>query len=109
MLSLTTNTSASDSLVHMYHVQWQENGSSSTGIAQRARHPDEVKKGNGKWIIDIDYYLAQQVPISTFMTLKNLCCWLYINCMFPSLSLLFLVDNTDSSSGFASLRSNSGY
>lgn len=34
---------------------------SSTGIAQRARHPDELKRDNGKWMIDIDYYLAQQV------------------------------------------------
>ena len=34
---------------------------SSIGIAQRARHPDELKRDNGKWIIDIDYYLAQQV------------------------------------------------
>lgn len=33
----------------------------STGIAQRARHPDELKREDGKWMIDIDYYLAQQV------------------------------------------------
>lgn len=39
----------------------------STGIAQRARHPDELKKEDGKWMIDIDYYLSQQVffpPVS---------------------------------------------
>ncbi|XP_047315516.1 DNA polymerase alpha catalytic subunit [Impatiens glandulifera] len=33
----------------------------SVGIAQRARHPDELKQDNGKWIIDINYYLAQQI------------------------------------------------
>lgn len=38
---------------------------SSTGIAQRARHPDELKKDDGKWMIDIDYYLSQQVSFST--------------------------------------------
>ncbi|PSS30744.1 DNA polymerase alpha catalytic subunit like [Actinidia chinensis var. chinensis] len=33
----------------------------STGIAQRARHPDELKRDSGKWMIDIDYYLSQQI------------------------------------------------
>jgi len=33
----------------------------STGIAHRARHPDELKREDGKWMIDIDYYLSQQV------------------------------------------------
>lgn len=41
-------------------LSFQENFSSSTGIAQRARHPDELKKDGG-WMIDIDYYLSQQV------------------------------------------------
>ncbi|KAI4326084.1 hypothetical protein MLD38_031432 [Melastoma candidum] len=34
---------------------------SSTGIAPRARHPDELKQNDGKWLIDIDYYLSQQI------------------------------------------------
>lgn len=34
---------------------------SSTGIAQRARHPDELKRDDGTWMIDIDYYLSQQI------------------------------------------------
>jgi hypothetical protein len=38
----------------------------STGIAQRARHPDELKREDGKWMIDIDYYLSQQVLFSFF-------------------------------------------
>ncbi|XP_020208890.1 DNA polymerase alpha catalytic subunit [Cajanus cajan] len=39
-----------------------EQGSASgnaAGIAQRARHPDELT--NGTWLIDIDYYLSQQI------------------------------------------------
>ncbi|KAI3914057.1 hypothetical protein MKW98_010869 [Papaver atlanticum] len=34
---------------------------SSAGIADRARHPDEMKRSNRTWMIDIDYYLAQQI------------------------------------------------
>lgn len=46
----------------------QGNGSSSSaGIAQRARHPDELTKDNEKLMIDIDYYLAQQVPAIIYM------------------------------------------
>lgn len=45
--------------------------SGSTSIAQRARHPDELKKEDGKWMIDIEYYLSQQVflflPILSFL------------------------------------------
>ncbi|XP_057544544.1 DNA polymerase alpha catalytic subunit isoform X1 [Amaranthus tricolor] len=33
----------------------------SGGIAQRARHPDELKRDNSQWMIDIDYYLSQQI------------------------------------------------
>ncbi|GAA0168120.1 DNA metabolism protein [Lithospermum erythrorhizon] len=33
----------------------------TAGIAQRARHPDELKRDNENWIIDINYYLAQQI------------------------------------------------
>ncbi|KAI3935397.1 hypothetical protein MKW92_023760 [Papaver armeniacum] len=34
---------------------------SSAGIANRARHPDEVKGDNNTWIVDLEYYLAQQI------------------------------------------------
>ncbi|KAK7307110.1 hypothetical protein VNO77_39879 [Canavalia gladiata] len=34
---------------------------STAGIAQRARHPDELKREQGMWLIDIDYYLSQQI------------------------------------------------
>ncbi|KAG0452355.1 hypothetical protein HPP92_025019 [Vanilla planifolia] len=42
------------------HVQDASSGS-STGIAQRARHPDELKRDNSEWMVDIDYYLSQQI------------------------------------------------
>ncbi|XP_072964180.1 DNA polymerase alpha catalytic subunit [Typha angustifolia] len=38
-----------------------QQGTTSTGIAQRARHPDELKRDSGNWMIDIDYYLSQQI------------------------------------------------
>ncbi|XP_027078338.2 DNA polymerase alpha catalytic subunit [Coffea arabica] len=55
-----TGCSAGDTVPYIICCE-QGISSSGSGIAQRARHPDEVKKGNGKWIIDIDYYLAQQI------------------------------------------------
>ncbi|EHA8591429.1 DNA polymerase alpha catalytic subunit [Cocos nucifera] len=42
------------------HVQGTSSGPSS-GIAQRARHPEELKRDSGNWMIDIDYYLSQQI------------------------------------------------
>lgn len=39
----------------------QGSGLGSTGIAERARHPDELKRDSGNWMIDIDYYLSQQI------------------------------------------------
>ncbi|KAL0863252.1 hypothetical protein Bca101_042370 [Brassica carinata] len=43
------------------HVQGNASSASSAGIAERARHPDEVKAEDSKWLVDIDYYLAQQI------------------------------------------------
>ncbi|GAU26038.1 hypothetical protein TSUD_224990 [Trifolium subterraneum] len=44
-------------------IEVRQGGSSgsATGIAQRARHPDELKQEQGTWLIDIDYYLSQQI------------------------------------------------
>ncbi|KAJ3706357.1 hypothetical protein LUZ61_010062 [Rhynchospora tenuis] len=39
----------------------QEASSGPTGIAQRARHRDELKGNKGNWLIDIDYYLSVQI------------------------------------------------
>ncbi|XP_057449530.1 DNA polymerase alpha catalytic subunit-like [Lotus japonicus] len=46
-----------------YVICYEQGGSSgsATGIAQRARHPDELKQEQGTWLIDIDYYLSQQI------------------------------------------------
>ncbi|KAF7026390.1 hypothetical protein CFC21_038501 [Triticum aestivum] len=33
----------------------------SGGVAQRARHPDELTRDPNKWMIDIEYYLSQQI------------------------------------------------
>ncbi|KAJ1701947.1 hypothetical protein LUZ63_001726 [Rhynchospora breviuscula] len=39
----------------------QEANSGPTGIAQRARHRDELNGNKGNWLIDIDYYLSVQI------------------------------------------------
>ncbi|ESQ31194.1 hypothetical protein EUTSA_v10003515mg [Eutrema salsugineum] len=41
--------------------QGNDSSASSAGIAERARHPDEVKSDDSRWLVDIDYYLAQQI------------------------------------------------
>ncbi|KAG5415966.1 hypothetical protein IGI04_003533, partial [Brassica rapa subsp. trilocularis] len=41
--------------------QGNTGSASSAGIAERARHPDEVKEDDSRWLVDIDYYLAQQI------------------------------------------------
>ncbi|EFH42976.1 hypothetical protein ARALYDRAFT_332862 [Arabidopsis lyrata subsp. lyrata] len=41
--------------------QGNASSASSAGIAERARHPDEVKSDGSRWLVDIDYYLAQQI------------------------------------------------
>ncbi|CAK9177542.1 unnamed protein product [Ilex paraguariensis] len=56
-----TGCSAGDTVPYIISCEQGNGSSSSTGIAQRARHPDELKTDNGKWIIDIEYYLAQQI------------------------------------------------
>ncbi|KAF8085461.1 hypothetical protein N665_0666s0009 [Sinapis alba] len=41
--------------------QGNTSSASSAGIAERARHPDEVKAEDSRLLVDIDYYLAQQI------------------------------------------------
>ncbi|KAG2265183.1 hypothetical protein Bca52824_072262, partial [Brassica carinata] len=41
--------------------QGNTSSASSAGIGERARHPDEVKSEDSRWLVDIDYYLAQQI------------------------------------------------
>ncbi|KAK4488380.1 hypothetical protein RD792_004141 [Penstemon davidsonii] len=56
-----TGCSAGDTIPYIICCEQGNGSSSSVGIAQRARHPDELKGDNENWIIDIDYYLAQQI------------------------------------------------
>ncbi|XP_049382025.1 DNA polymerase alpha catalytic subunit [Solanum stenotomum] len=56
-----TGCSAGDTVPYIICCEQGNGSSTSVGIAQRARHPDELKRDNGNWIVDIDYYLAQQI------------------------------------------------
>ncbi|XP_039120011.1 LOW QUALITY PROTEIN: DNA polymerase alpha catalytic subunit-like [Dioscorea cayenensis subsp. rotundata] len=53
--------SAGDTVPYVICCQQESNSGSSAGIAQRARHPDEFKRDGGNWMIDINYYLSQQI------------------------------------------------
>lgn len=78
----------------------------STGIAQRARHPDELKKEDGKWMIDIDYYLSQQVSLLlSYPVVKKA----RISLLCPSLSLTAQFPHADPSGGITSVCLYSGY
>ncbi|GFP88223.1 DNA polymerase alpha catalytic subunit [Phtheirospermum japonicum] len=55
-----TGISAGDTVPYIICCEQGKGSTTSVGIAQRARHPDELKKDNENWIVDIDYYLAQQ-------------------------------------------------
>ncbi|XP_058109892.1 DNA polymerase alpha catalytic subunit [Magnolia sinica] len=57
----STGCSAGDTVPYIICCQQGTGSGSTPGIAQRARHPDELKKDNGNWMIDIDYYLSQQI------------------------------------------------
>ncbi|XP_077230680.1 DNA-directed DNA polymerase [Tasmannia lanceolata] len=58
----STGCSPGDTIPYVICCQQGIDSVSSTGIAQRARHPDELKKDNNdNWMIDIDYYLSQQI------------------------------------------------
>ncbi|CAN4082922.1 unnamed protein product [Withania somnifera] len=56
-----TGCSAGDTVPYVICCEQGNGSSTSVGIAQRARHPDELKRDNENWIVDIDYYLAQQI------------------------------------------------
>ncbi|KAF5463781.1 hypothetical protein F2P56_013914 [Juglans regia] len=57
----STGCNVGDTIPYIICCEQGTSSSSSTGIAQRARHPDELKREDGKWMIDIDYYLSQQI------------------------------------------------
>ncbi|KAL5228947.1 hypothetical protein ABZP36_017212 [Zizania latifolia] len=53
--------SAGDTVPYIICTQQDLDNTHSVGIAQRARHPEELKRYPNKWMIDIDYYLSQQI------------------------------------------------
>ncbi|KAL4183613.1 hypothetical protein AMTRI_Chr11g99120 [Amborella trichopoda] len=53
--------SAGDTVPYIICCQPGSGSGSSAGIAQRARHPDELKRDNEDWMVDIEYYLSQQI------------------------------------------------
>ncbi|TXG59415.1 hypothetical protein EZV62_013988 [Acer yangbiense] len=57
----TSGCSTGDTVPYIICCEQGTSSGSSTGIAQRARHPEELKRNEGKWMIDIDYYLSQQI------------------------------------------------
>ncbi|XP_039062382.1 DNA polymerase alpha catalytic subunit-like [Hibiscus syriacus] len=57
----STGCSAGDTIPYIICCEQGSSSSNSMGIAYRARHPDELTKDEGKWMIDIDYYLSQQI------------------------------------------------
>ncbi|XP_020584003.1 LOW QUALITY PROTEIN: DNA polymerase alpha catalytic subunit [Phalaenopsis equestris] len=56
-----SSCSAGDTIPYVICCQQDVSSGSSSGIAQRARHPEELTRDNGEWMIDIDYYLSQQI------------------------------------------------
>jgi len=63
------------------------------GIAQRARHPEELKRDPDKYMIDIDYYLSQQVltHCHMFFLFEKKCGCLSLCCIIYSVSDLKLL------------------
>ncbi|KAM7251032.1 hypothetical protein ACFE04_022915 [Oxalis oulophora] len=57
----TSGCSVGDTIPYIICCEQGTSSGGSTGMAQRARHPDELKRDDGKWMIDIDYYLSQQI------------------------------------------------
>ncbi|KAF8717128.1 hypothetical protein HU200_026243 [Digitaria exilis] len=53
--------SAGDTVPYIICSQQDSDNTHSVGIAQRARHPEELKRDPDKYTIDIDYYLSQQI------------------------------------------------
>ncbi|XP_061341474.1 DNA polymerase alpha catalytic subunit [Gastrolobium bilobum] len=57
----SSGCSVGDTIPYIICYEQGCNSGSAMGIAQRARHPDELKQEQGTWLIDIDYYLSQQI------------------------------------------------
>ncbi|GAB2231798.1 hypothetical protein Drorol1_Dr00010810 [Drosera rotundifolia] len=57
----SSGSSAGDTVPYVICCEQGSTLGKSAGIAQRARHPDELKHNNENWMIDIEYYLSQQI------------------------------------------------
>uniref|UniRef100_A0A803KXY4 DNA polymerase n=1 Tax=Chenopodium quinoa TaxID=63459 RepID=A0A803KXY4_CHEQI len=57
----TAGCSSGDTVPYIICCEQGTTSGTSGGIAQRARHPDELKTENLTWMIDINYYLSQQI------------------------------------------------
>ncbi|XBI20461.1 hypothetical protein VPH35_061752 [Triticum aestivum] len=53
--------SVGDTVPYIICSQQDSDNTHSGGVAQRARHPDELTRDPNKWMIDIEYYLSQQI------------------------------------------------
>ncbi|CAM6100645.1 unnamed protein product [Calypogeia fissa] len=57
---------AGDTVPYIICVERGTTGASLSSLAERARHPDELKTNNENWIVDIEYYISQQIrPVVT--------------------------------------------
>ncbi|CAM6094150.1 unnamed protein product [Calypogeia fissa] len=57
---------AGDIVPYIISVERGTTGTSSSSIAQRARHPHELKTNSDNWIVNIEYYISQQIrPVDT--------------------------------------------
>uniref|UniRef100_A0A803KSA7 DNA polymerase n=1 Tax=Chenopodium quinoa TaxID=63459 RepID=A0A803KSA7_CHEQI len=57
----TAGCSSGDTVPYIICCEQGTTSGTPGGIAQRARHPDELKTENLTWMIDINYYLSQQI------------------------------------------------
>ncbi|KAJ4821496.1 DNA polymerase [Rhynchospora pubera] len=56
-----TRFSVGQTVPYIICIEQDASSGPSTGIAQRARHRDELKGNRGNCLIDIDYYLSHQI------------------------------------------------
>ncbi|GKC77544.1 DNA polymerase alpha catalytic subunit, partial [Tanacetum coccineum] len=61
-LGYTSGCSAGDTVPYIICCEQGKGSSTSAGIGQRARHPDELKKDNENLMIDIDYIIWHNSP-----------------------------------------------
>ncbi|KAJ6288671.1 hypothetical protein OIU76_024620 [Salix suchowensis] len=89
----TAGRSAGDTVPYIICCEQGASAASLTGIAQRARHPDELKCDDGKWIIDIEVQ-AQSVWLIAWGLTHQSSIVNQLN-LPPSSSLLFAADDVE--------------